>query len=135
MDSLTSGLHLLALPAEFGTELIGYQSARLVQRSNGAECFLGEPCLSQILRVCKQAHAEAGPILYANTRLKCSFSSDPKDSWRAVRLVSGGESKRVDMHVDGYKDCVLYHCKTTLLSGTGVGQGPDHFLSLAEHRS
>ena len=114
MDSLTSRLHLLALPTELRSRiwsiLIGHQSARLAQGPNGAEYLLGEPRSSQIFRVCKQIHAEASAMLYTNTTFKASLTSDPKVIWQIVGPHNGRLIKQLEMHLDGYEDCVLYHC-------------------------
>ena len=61
--------------------------------------------------MCKQAHAEACPILYMNTTFKASLTSDPKEIWRIVGVHNGGIIRQVGMHVDGHEDCVLYQCK------------------------
>jgi hypothetical protein len=99
MDVSANRLHVLDLPAElrrriFST-LFGYQSARLVRGSNGAEYLLKKPRSSQSLRVCIQMNAEACPILYANTRFKASLSSDPKEIWRVVGVHGGGMIKQL----------------------------------------
>lgn len=114
MDSSTSRLHLLALPTELRSRiwsiLIGHQSAKLAQGSNGAEYLIGKPRSSQIFRVCKQVHAEASAALYTNTTFKASLTLDPKVIWRIVGPHNGRLIKQLEMHVNGYEDCVLYCC-------------------------
>ena len=105
MDFSTGRLHLLALPTELRSRiwsiLIGHGSARLTGGSNRAEYLLGEPRSSQILRVCKQVHAEASAALYTNTTFRASFTSDPKVIWRIVGAHNGRLIKQLEMHFEG----------------------------------